>query len=139
MTDLEPIEEHLRSDDRLDPDSNVVVRGWPLTVDGMLRNADATRSRFSWNGAPLVAVSAEITVGDWTVDAILAGPRLRTRSRYAETTAASLVGGGFGLLPSFAAPHYSVVLPAYDGAHAQRLLEVLGEVKRNPHFVGRQQ
>jgi len=91
VSDLEPIEEHLRSDDRLDPDSHVVVRGWPLTVDGMLRNADATRTRFSWNGAPLVAVSAEITVGGWTVDAILAGPRLRTRSRYAETTAASLV------------------------------------------------
>jgi hypothetical protein len=139
VSDLEPIEEHLRSDDQLDPDSHVVVRGWPLTVDGMLRNADATRSRFSWNGTPLVAVSAEITVGDWTVDAILAGPRLRTRSRYAQTSVGSVIDAGFGLLPSFAAPHYSVVLPAYDEAHARRLLEVLGEVKRNPHFVGRQQ
>lgn len=138
MTDLEPIEEHLRSDDQLDPTSHVVVRGWPLTVDGMLRNADATRSRFSWSGAPLVAVSAEITIGSWTVDSILAGPRLRTRSRYAETTAASVVEAGFGLLPSFAAPHYSVVLPAYDEVDIRRLLEVLGPVKSNPHFVGRQ-
>lgn len=51
----------------------------------------------------------------------------------------SLLGAGFELLASFAAPHYSVVLPAYDEANVQRLLEVLGEVKRNPHFVGRQQ
>lgn len=32
--------------------------------------------------------------------------------------------------------YYSLVLPACDGAYARRLLEVLGEVKRNPHFVG---
>jgi hypothetical protein len=139
VTGLEAVDQHLRSDEGLEPDAQVVVRGWPLTVDGMLRNADATRSRFSWHGAPLVAVSAEITVGPWTVDSILAGPRLRTRSRYAEAMVSSLQTAGFDLLPTFTAPHYSIVLPAYDEAHVRHLLQVLGEVKRNPHFVGRQQ
>lgn len=89
MTDLEPIEQHLRAGEELEPNFHVVVRGWPLTVDGMLRNADALAS--------------------------------------------SLLDAGFELLATFAAPHYRIVLPAYDG------LQVLGEVKRNPHFVGRQQ
>lgn len=139
MTDLEAVEQHLRSDEALEPEAHVVVRGWPLTVDGMMRNAVATRSRFSWQGAPLIAVSAEVTVGPWTVDSILAGPRLRTRGRYAEAMVSSLLDAGFHLLPTFVTPHYSIVLPAYDEAHVRHLIQVLGEVKRNPHFMGRQQ
>jgi hypothetical protein len=50
---------------------------------------------------------------------------------------AAVLEAGFELLPSFAAPHYSVVLPAYDGSSAQLLLEVLGEPRRNPYHVGR--
>ena len=137
MTDLEPIETHLRSAEGLEPDDHLVVRGWPLTVDGILRNADATRSRFSWAGTPLIAVSAEVTVGTWTVDAILAGPRLRTRSRYAESPVGSLTEAGFRLLPTFLAPHYSIVLGAYDEDQTQRLLHVLGKIRRNPFYVGR--
>jgi hypothetical protein len=39
---------------------------------------------------------------------------------------------GFGLLPTFNAPHYSVRLPSYTEASADRLVEVFGEVKPNP-------
>jgi hypothetical protein len=113
------------------------VRGWPLTIDGLLRNADATRNRYSWQGEALVAVSADVTVAPWTLEAILAGPRLRTRSRYASADASTLVDGGFGLLPTFAAPHYSVRLPSYDEHTARRLLDLLGEIRRNPFYVGR--
>jgi hypothetical protein len=49
-----------------------------------------------------------------------------------------LLAAGFQLLPTFRAPHYSVVLPAYGEESARRLLDVLGEVKRNPYYVGRQ-
>jgi hypothetical protein len=134
---LEPIEPHLRSVE-LVQDSRLVVRGWPLTVDGLLRNADATRNRFSWRGDPLVAVSAEMTGAGWDLDRILAGPRLRTRSRYAAAPAMALVTSGFELLPTFGAPHFSVVLGAYDDVSAEHLLEVLGQLRRNPHYVGRQ-
>lgn len=83
MATLEPIESHLRPDEALDTAADLVVRGWPLTIDGILRNADATRNRFSRAGEPFVAVSAEVTIQGWDLDAILASPRLRTRSRYA--------------------------------------------------------
>ena len=138
MNDLEPIEDLLRDDERLDPGADLVVRGWPLTVDGLLRNADATRSRFILDGRPFSAISAEVTVDGWTLDSILGGPRLRTRSRYAAVSVGELVAAGFGLLPTFVAPHYSVVLDPYTSERAVQLLQLLGEVRVNPHHVRRQ-
>lgn len=64
------------------------------------------------------------------------GPRLRTRKRYARASAGAL-STGFDLLPTFGVPHYSVVLRAYTADEAKRLLEMLGQVHRNPHYVGR--
>lgn len=138
MSDLEPVEPLLRAGERLDPHADLVVRGWPLTVEGLMRNADATRNRFARGALPFAAVSAEVTVEGWTVDSILAGPRLRTRSRYAAVSAGVLVDGGFELLPTFAAPHYSIVLEPYTSERLEELLELLGEIQDNPHFVRRQ-
>jgi hypothetical protein len=133
---LEAIDTHLRQGEHLDAGADLVVRGWPLTVEGLLRNADATRSRYSWRGSPFVAISAEVATAGWSVDVILAGSRLRTRRRYAAAAVADVLAGGFELLPTFVAPHYSVLLPSYDGRSAQRLLDVLGEMKPNPFYVG---
>lgn len=113
------------------------VRGWPLTIDGILRNADATRHRFSRGSEPLIAVSAEVTIAGWDLDAILAGPRLRTRSRYASAAVEAVQNAGFELLATFVDPHYSVVLPTYTEDVVQRFLDVLGEPMPNPHFIGR--
>lgn len=133
---LSPIEEHLRYGEELD--DVLVVRGWPLTVEGLLRNADATRRRYSRAGEPFVAISAEAVMPGWPVDAILSGPRLRTRLRYAAVDAGSLVEAGFDLLPTFAPPHVSVVLPSYTEDVAERLLDVFGEVRINPHHGRRE-
>ncbi len=138
MSDLTPIEGHVRLGEVLDPDAHLVIRGWPLTVDGLLRNADAARRRYSRAGRPFVAVPAEVTVVGWDVDAILSGPRLRTRRSYAAVPVGRVVEAGFDLLATFSAPHYSVVLPSYTDVAAQRLIEVLGEVKVNPHHVRRE-
>jgi hypothetical protein len=83
MSDLTPVEGHIRLGEVFDPDAHLVIRGWPLTVDGRLRNADSTRRQYSRAGCQFVAVSAEVTVAGWDVDAILSGPRLRTRRSYA--------------------------------------------------------
>lgn len=138
MSDLTPIEGHVRAGEVLDPEAALVIRGWPLTVDGLLRNADATRRRYSRAGRPFVAVSAEVTVAGWDLDAIMSGPRLRTRRSYAAVSVGRIVETGFGLLATFGAPHYSVVLPSYTEVAAQRLLEVMGEVEVNPHHVRRE-
>lgn len=137
--DLEPVEAHLREGEDLDPAADLVIRGWPLTVEGLVRNADATRRRYSWGGQPLVAVSAEVTIDGWDVDRILSGSRLRTRRSYAAAAVGELLVAGFGLLPTFSAPHYSVVLGSYTVEQAELLIRVLGEIRPNPHHVRRQQ
>lgn len=63
---LERIEDHLRGGEVIDQDSQLVVRGWSLTGDGLKRNATQTSERYSVNGSPLVAVSAELTMPQWT-------------------------------------------------------------------------
>ena len=138
LSDLEPIEVLLRVDYSLDPAADLLIRGWPLTVEGLFRNAEATRRRFSFEGRPFAAVSAEVTASGWTLEAILAGPRLRTRSRYAAVAVGELALAGFALLPTFGAPHYSVVLEPYTAERAEQLIDVLGDVRANPHHVRRQ-
>ncbi|MGH8999137.1 MAG: hypothetical protein ACRDY7_07070 [Acidimicrobiia bacterium] len=135
---LEAIEPYLRSGEKLQPHADLAVRGWPLTVQGVLQNADDARNRFSWRGEPLVAVSGEATVGGRTLEELLTGPRLRTRRRYARALAQSLLEAEFLLLPSFVVPHYSIVLRAYSDDEAQRLLDVLGEARQNPYYGKRQ-
>jgi hypothetical protein len=138
VSELEPIERFVRVGEIPHSDA-LVVRGWPLTVDGLLRNADSARSRYSHRGMPFVAVSSEVVIEGWSLDRILAGPRLRTRRRFAAAPVRSIVESGFELLPTFAAPHYSILLPAYTEREAQRLLDVLGEVSINRHHVRRLQ
>jgi len=138
VSDLEPIEARLRTGELLDPDAQLVIRGWPLTVDGLLRHADATQRRYSLAGEPLVAISAEVTVAGWDVDSILAGPRLRTRRSYAAALVGRVLDAGFDMLPTFHAPHYSVVLRSYTEGEAERLVAAFGAVRANPYHVRRE-
>jgi len=133
---LEPIEPHIRPREVLHP-ADLVVRGWPLTVDALMDNTDSTRSRYSYRGAPFAAVSAEATVPGWDLASILSGRRLRTRRRYAHVTTRELIAAGFTLLPTFSLPHYSIVLGTYTENEAERLLVVLGPHHDNPHHVRR--
>lgn len=135
--DLIPIEERLRPGEVLLHDAHLVMRGWPVDVAGILRNADLTRSRYSLAGEPLVAISAEVTIAGWDIDSILKGLRLRSRRSYAVAPVHDLVEVGFDLIPTFNAPHYSVVLPSYTETSAALLVEAFGEVKPNPHFERR--
>jgi hypothetical protein len=117
--------------------ANLIVRGWPLTIDALMDNADSTRSRYSYQGEPFAAVSAEATVAGWDLASILSGRRLRTRRRYAQVTTRELITAGFTLLPTFSLPHYSIVLGAYTENETERLLVALGPVHDNPHHVRR--
>ena len=136
--DLLPIEDELRSGELLDPAAHLVIRGWPVNVAGILRNADMTRQRYSLGGEPFVAISAEVTIPGWDLESILSGPRLRSRRSYAIAAVGDLLEVGFDLLPSFNAPHYSVRLPSYTEGWAERLVEAFGDVKPNPYHERRE-
>lgn len=128
-----PIEDHLRDEDP--SEWILVIRGRPLTVDGLLVAAGRTVSEFTWLGAPVAAVSAEVTGPGRSTDDVLAGPRLRTRRTYAAAPVANLVDGGFPVLPTFVAPHVSIVLPTYDEGSVHALVELLGPEHTNPHYL----
>ena len=131
---LTALEDHVRVDD--DPrDWVLVVRGRPVTVDGMLKAAGRTLDEFSWRGRPVAAVSAEVTGPDRGIEDVLGGPRLGTRRTYAAAPVADLVAGGFVVLATFAAPHVSIVLPEYDVAHVRSLIAVLGPERTNPRYL----
>jgi hypothetical protein len=131
---LTPIESHLRPDD--DPgDWMLVIRGRPLTVEGLLTSAARTLVEFSWRGNPVAAVSAEVTGPDRDTDEVLAGPRLRTRRTYAAAPVSRLVDNGFPVLATFSAPHVSIVLPGYAAFHVHTLIELLGPEQPNPHYL----
>jgi hypothetical protein len=130
---LTPIETHLRHDDTTA--WTLVVRGRPLTVEGLLLAAGRTRAEFSWRGDALAAVSAEVTGPGRGTDELLAGPRLRTRRTYAEAPVTAVIAAGFAVLPTFSAPHVSIVLPDYDEACVQALIALFGPEQPNPHYV----
>ena len=132
------IERHLRSAEVLDPDAHLVLRGSPLTVAGVLANADRTRGRFTLAGDPFLAISVDVTITGWDIERILAR-QLRTRRRYATSRAGALLDAGYDLMPTFSAPHYSLVLPSYTEATAAQLIELFGEVKPNPHYNPRRE
>lgn len=134
MAGLLRIEDFLRAGELIDPSAQLLLRGAPLHPEGLLRNADATRRRYTFAGEPLLAISAEVTVDAWDVDAILSGPRLRTRRTYAATTVGAVLDAGFDLLPTFRSPHYSVVLPAYTVVSALALSGVLGDPILNSFY-----
>lgn len=128
-----PFEDHLRDEDP--SEWTLVIRGRPLTVDGLLLAAGRTVSEFTWRNLPVAAVSAEVTGPTRTTDDVLAGPRLRTRRTYASVSVSALIDGGFPVLATFAAPHVSIVLPAYDEASALALVRILGPEHVNPHYL----
>jgi len=45
------------------------------------------------------------------------------------------VNGGFAVLPTFAAPHVSIVLPAYDERSVIALVDILGPEHVNPCYL----
>jgi hypothetical protein len=135
---LEPIEDHVRAGEVLDRDGQYVIRGWPLTTVGLLANAKATASRYSYRAEPFLAASVEMTMPGWDAERILSGRRMRTRRSYAMVPASSVLGAGFELLPTFDAPHYSIVMGPYTEDEAQRLLRALGDLLANPYCITNQ-
>ena len=88
--------------------------------------------RFSYRRAPMASVSVDATIGGWALEAILRD-RLWSRSTYTTTTVGALRHSGRDLLPTFGAPHYSLLLPAATLEAASSLLATFGPAERNPY------
>ena len=131
MIELEPIEPFLRQEALLD-DITVVLRGGPIAAAKIVEHALREARAHSFQGKPLHSVSVSLTIDDWTLDDVLAGP-LASRSTYAVSTVVRLRNEGLLLLPTYTKPHYDLVLnsPHYD--EAERLLNMFSHPLPNPH------
>lgn len=87
---------------------------------------------YTWREQPLACVSVEAVTPDWPIDRVLS-EHLTTRTTYATTTVAEVVEAGLVLLPTFAVPHYDVVLEDASPQEVAKLMSILSEPMRNPH------
>lgn len=128
-----PIERYIR---RGRPsDGALVVRGSPFSVEQLIRAAERTSTRFSWNGTPLVAVSAVLAASPADLNDALLDTNLRTRRTYRVATVGALRAAGFEVLPTFQAPHVSVVMATLTTNAARELGDALGRETLNPHYA----
>lgn len=132
-----PVEDHLRSPTSILDVDRLVIRGRPLTVQGLISNATRTAAEHTWQDRPFLAVSAEITGDGRATEDLLAARRLRTRRTYVRATPGVIAAAGFSVLETFAAPHVSIVLPGYDETLVRQLITVLGPELPNPFFERR--
>jgi hypothetical protein len=130
MIDREPIETYLRVE-HIDDEAIVVLRGGPVTTEKFVEHALRQAREFTFRSAPMYSISVNLTVGGWDLDALLAGP-MASRSTYATPTAGAVRSAGFELLPTFAVPHYDLLLPGGQYPEAQRARAVFSAPEPNP-------
>lgn len=114
----------------------VVLRGGPDTLALLRSHARRLNRLYVLDGLPIFGISvfvADSTSGHVSADAILA-TKLRSYPTMYRTTVGALAEAGFGLLPTFNAPHYTVLLPDLDAA--DDLAGVFGELLVNPYAEG---
>jgi hypothetical protein len=127
----EPIEPYVR-DEAPPDDAVVVVRGGPIAAEKLVEHALRQAREYTYRSEPMHSVSVSLTVADWTVDAILAGP-MSSRTTVSLSRVGPIRAAGFTFLPTYDAPHYDLVLATAEYAEAARLLTLFEPAKRNPY------
>ena len=118
------------------PDAGVVIRGGPDTLSLLQSHARRLHRLYLLDGQPLFGVSvfvARDAVGPASERGILSG-KLQNYPMVYRTTVRTLAEAGFWLLPTFADPHYTIVLPALDAI--DDLAAAFGTLLPNPYAGG---
>lgn len=116
----------------------LLLRGGPDTRDKIRRHADRLSDLFVYDGVPARGVSLFAARGDldaWTV----LGSQLRTYPKYFRIPATAVLDR-FVLLPTFARPHWTLLLTS-PGTSAvpeiqliDELVAIMGEALANPKW-----
>ncbi len=127
----EPIEPFIRSE--VPPErAIVVVRGGPIAAEKIVEHARRQAREYTYQGRPMFSVSVSLTVEGWDLAALLAGA-LSSRTTFATSTVGAVRRAGFGLLPTYEAPHYDLLLGSAEYREAMTLLAVFGPPEVNPY------
>jgi hypothetical protein len=127
----EPVEPHVRSEVPPD-DVIVIVRGGPIAAEKIVEHALRQAREYSYEGRPMYSVSVSLTVDGWDLASLLAGP-LSSRTSFVASTVGAVRRAGFGLLPTYDAPHYDLLLGSAEYREAEALLAVFGWPEANPY------
>lgn len=119
--------------------ATVIVRGGRDSMDKLVQHALRTSRAFVLDGEPLLGVSVWLALdptGDASVEGLLAG-RMRTYGTVHTSTVAQVRDAGFGLVPSFRRPHYTLIVPDASAPTIETLAAALGPAMANPYHVAR--
>jgi hypothetical protein len=120
-------------DERPPLDASVVLRGGPDTPS-LLRSHSLRLNRlYTLDAAPVFGVSvfvAHSDIGPTSERAILSR-KLHSYPSIYRTTVGQLLAQGFAVLPTFAAPHYTALIPNLDAV--AELAAAFGKLVRNPY------
>ena len=116
--------------------ASVVLRGGPDTVSLIRAHARRLNRLYTLDGGPVFGVSVFVALGDLgpASERAILSKKLHSYPTMYRTTVGSLLDAGFHLLPTFADPHYTVLIPNLDTVAA--LAAAFGEMVRNP-YAGR--
>ena len=111
-----------------------MLRGSPLTVEKFAEYAAARTAR-AYGDLPCLGISVELSRDADDTARLLQGRRLSTRRRVARIRVEDAVDRGFLLLPTFSAPHYTVVTDRSPTATIEVLAALAArDVIDNPYY-----
>ncbi len=120
--------------------AHLLLRGSPLTADAFVRSSERAARAYTFGGSPCLGISVELSSGSVETDQLLRGRRLSTRHHVARIRVADAVAAGFVMLPTFSAPHYTVLVGRTPGATVGALVELaLRDVLANPYYEPRRE
>jgi hypothetical protein len=126
---------HVREDEDPPDDTVVVIRGGPDNADKLARHAARTHRAFELDGEPIWGVSVFLALdqaGGASLEGLLSD-RLRTYREVHLPALVDLRAAGFEVIPTFARPHFTLVLADSEPRTLASLLATLGAVVENPY------
>lgn len=120
--------------DELPPRSaSVVLRGGPDTLSLLRSHARRLNRLYVLDGAAVFGVSVFVASGDIgpTSERTILSKKLHSYPTIYRATVGRVLDAGLDLLPTFAAPHFTVVIPSLDAVDA--LAAAFGDLVRNPY------
>jgi len=130
----------LRVRDELAPiNAAVIIRGGRDTLALLRTHAGRLNRLYELDGAPIYGVSVFVArddLGPASERSILAA-KLRSYPTVYRTTVGRLVANGFEILPTFAIPHFTVLIPSLDAV--VELAAAFGKLVQNPYAEGREE
>jgi hypothetical protein len=126
---------HVREDEDPPDDTVVVIRGGPDNADKLARHAARTHRAFELDGEPIWGVSVFLALdqaGGASLEGLLSD-RLRTYREVHLPALVDLRAAGFEVIPTFARPHFTLVLADSEPHTLASLLAALGAAVENPY------